>query len=213
METIAPFLAYAAALSIAAVIPGPGVAALVGQALGGGMRPAVFFLGGLVLGDLVYLTVAVAGLAALAQVFSGVMLVVKALGGAYLIYLAYLFWTSKGGLTQVQASAGRSDQRAFLSGFTVTLGNPKTIVFYLALLPTVMDLGGVGLGAWVGLVMVSVLVLIVVLVPYVLLATKARSLMTRPEALRLLNRVAAGIIGGAGALILGQAAVAALRRA
>ncbi len=213
MDSIAPFLAYAAALSIAAAIPGPGIAALVGQALGGGMRPSLFFLSGLALGDLVYLTVAVAGLAAAAQVFTGVLLVVKILGGAYLLYLGYLFWTSKGGLTKVQASAGRSGRRAFLAGFTVTLGNPKTIVFYLALLPTVLDLGGVGLGEWAGLSLVSLLVLFAVLLPYVLLATKARSLMTQPAALRRLNRAAAGIIGGAGALILGQATLAALRRA
>lgn len=213
MEMIAPFLAYAAALSIAAVIPGPGIAALVGQALGGNLRASLFFMSGIALGDLVYLTVAVAGLAAVAQVFAGVFLVVKLLGGAYLLYLGYLFWTSKGGLTQVEARAGRRGRRAFLAGFTVTLGNPKTIVFYLALLPTVLDLGGVGIGEWAGLSLVSLVVLYAVLLPYALLASKARSLMTRPAALRRLNRAAAGIIGGAGALILGQAALAVLRRA
>ena len=66
MDSFAPLVAYAAALAIAAVIPGPGVAALVGQALGRGLRPSLFFLGGIALGDVVWLTVAIAGLAALA---------------------------------------------------------------------------------------------------------------------------------------------------
>lgn len=70
MDSFAPLLAYTAALAIAAVIPGPGVAALVGQALGNGLRAALFFLGGIALGDVVWLSVAVAGLAALAQVFA-----------------------------------------------------------------------------------------------------------------------------------------------
>lgn len=213
MEIIAPFLAYAAALSIAAVIPGPGIAALVGQALGGNLRAALFFLSGIALGDVVYLTVAVAGLAAVVQIFAGAFLLIKILGGAYLLYIAYAFWTSKGGLARVQASGARTGGRAFLAGFAVTLGNPKTIVFYLALLPTVMDLSGVGIGEWAGLAVLTLLILYVVLVPYALLATRARSLMTRPAALRRLNRSAAAVIGGAGALILGQAALAALRRA
>ena len=51
MDSFAPLLTYAAALAVAAVIPGPGVAALVGQALGNGLRPALFFLIGITLGD------------------------------------------------------------------------------------------------------------------------------------------------------------------
>ena len=49
MDSFAPLLTYAAALAVAAVIPGPGVAALVGQALGNGLRPALFFLIGITL--------------------------------------------------------------------------------------------------------------------------------------------------------------------
>lgn len=209
---IAPYLAYAAALGIAAFIPGPGVAGLVGQSLGGGLRASLFFLAGLALGDLVYLTIAVAGLAALAEIFAEALLAVKILGGAYLIYLGYLFWTSRGGLAELRTTRARSGRRAFLAGFTVTLGNPKTIVFYLALLPTVLDLDTVGVPEWSVLVVLTVLVLIVVLSPYAFVAAKARALMTRPAALRRLNRLAGGIIGGAGALILGEAAVSALRR-
>ena len=209
---IAPYLAYAAALGLAAFIPGPGVAGLVGQSLGGGLRASLFFLAGLALGDLAYLTVAVAGLAALAEIFAEALLVVKILGGAYLIYLGVLFCRSKGGIADLRAAKARSGLRAFLAGFTVTLGNPKTIVFYLALLPSVLDLHGVGVSEWSVLSLLTVVVLFVVLSPYALVAAKARTLMTRPAALRRLNQVAGGIIGGAGAAILGEAAVSAIRR-
>lgn len=212
MDTLAPFLAYAAALSIAAIIPGPGIAGLVGQSLGSGLRASLFFLAGMALGDVVYLTVAVAGLAALAQVFAGAMLVVKLLGGAYLVYLGIRFWTSRAGLTNVHAIPKRTGIKAFLAGFAVTLGNPKTIVFYLALLPTVLDLDRVGPSEWVALSALTLMVLFCTLTPYALLAARARSVLIQRGTLVYLNRIAASIIGGAGALILGQAAVAALRR-
>ncbi|MBO0903224.1 LysE family translocator [Jiella sonneratiae] len=212
MHAITPYLAYAAALGIAAFIPGPGVAGLVGQSLGNGLRAALFFLAGIALGDLTYLTVAVAGLAALAEIFAEALIVVKILGGAYLVYLGVVFWRHRGGLADLRAAKTRSASRAFLAGYTITLGNPKTIVFYLALLPTVLDLHAVTLGQWMLLAPLTVLVLFAVLSPYAFVAARARSLMTRPAALRRLNRVAAGIIGGAGALILGEAAVAAARR-
>ncbi|MEM7446580.1 MAG: LysE family translocator [Pseudomonadota bacterium] len=213
MDTIAPLIAYALALSIAAIIPGPGIAALVGQALGGGLRASMFFLAGLTLGDLVYLSVAVAGLAALAQVFAGAFLVVKILGGLYLMYLAYKLWTGGSKLTRVGDAGNRTGLKAFLAGFAITLGNPKTIVFYLALLPTVLDLQAVGPTQWLLLSLLTIAVLFVTLTPYAVLAHRARQLMAHSDALGRLNRVAAGIIGSAGALILGQAASSAIRRA
>ena len=210
---LASLLAYSAALGLAAAIPGPGVAALVGQSMGGGLRAALFLLAGIALGDVVYLTVAVAGLSAIAQAFSGVFLAVKFLGGLYLLYLAAKLWTNRAGMAEVGTGRKRTDLGAFLSGFSVTMGNPKTIIFYLALLPTVLDLHSVGLGKWALLALVTVAVLFATLAPYAVLASRARSLMKQPAAVMRLNRFAAGIIGGTGALILGQAATTLVRRA
>ena len=211
-DMLASLLAYSAALGLAAAIPGPGVAALVGQSMGGGLRAALFMLAGIALGDVIYLTVAVAGLSAIAQTFSGVFLAVKLLGGLYLIYLAVRLWTSRAGMANVGAERKRTELGAFLSGFSVTMGNPKTIIFYLALLPTVLDLHSVGIGKWALLALVTVAVLFVTLTPYAVLASRARSMMKRPAAVVRLNRFAAGIIGGTGALILGQAAATLVRR-
>ena len=211
---ITPLFAYAAALGLAAFIPGPGVAGLVGQSLGNGLRAGLFFLAGIALGDLVYLTVAVAGLAALAGVFAEALLVVKILGGAYLVYLAIMFWKSEGGPVGVGPieEKEKSGARAFLAGFAVTLGNPKTIVFYLALLPSVLDLQAVDVSQWALLAVLTIVVLFTVLSPYAVLAARARGLMTQPRALKTLYRVASGFIGTAGIAILGEAAVSAWRR-
>lgn len=202
---IASLIAYAAALGLAAAIPGPGVAALVGQSMGRGLKAALFLLAGIALGDVVYLTVAIAGLAAIAQTFAGVLLIVKVLGGAYLLYLAVKLWKSTSGAAHIAASERRTNVGAFLTGFSVTMGNPKTIVFYLALLPTVLDLNGVDLTQWSLLVAVTICVLIATLAPYAVLSARARGVMTKTGALNHLNRIASGIIGATGMLILGQA--------
>ncbi len=211
--SLAPLLAYAAALAIAAGIPGPGVLALAGQAMGGGMRAALAFLAGIFLGDLFYLSVAVAGLAALAQLFSGVFLAVKVAGGFYLLYLACRFWTSEAGLARAQKARSRGALATFLSGFALTLGNPKTIIFYLAVLPGVVDLQHVAPGDWALLALVTGLVLFAVLTPYAVLADRAQGALIRSGAPAGLARVGAAFLGAAGAAILGQAALGLLRRA
>ncbi|MEN3792574.1 LysE family translocator [Fulvimarina sp. MAC3] len=212
MEFAAPLLTYAVALGIAAAIPGPGVAALLGQSLAGGLRASLFFLVGLALGDVVYLTFAVAGLAVIAQAFAGAFLVVKILGGAYLVYLAYKIWTSDAEAMSIGRKANSSGLAAALTGFTVTMGNPKTIIFYLALLPTVVDLKAIAPAQWSALCVVTVAVLAVTLIPYAILADRARSILGQSSSLRRLNRFAASFIGAAGVLILGQAASAMARR-
>jgi threonine/homoserine/homoserine lactone efflux protein len=196
--TLAGFIAYAGALALAAAIPGPGVTALVARALGSGFRSALFMSFGLVIGDLTYLTAAVLGLAFIAQTFGTVFLVIKWLGVAYLAYLAWAFWTS--GITAETVTAKKGTGGAFaslLAGLMVTLGNPKTMVFYLALTPTLVDLATLSAGDFGLLVLLTVIVLLVVLVPYLALAAKARWFLATPRALKALNRTAAAFMAGA----------------
>ena len=213
MDLAGPILAYAAALAIAAIIPGPGVAALVGQSLAGGMRASIFFLIGLALGDLTYLTFAVAGLAALAQTFAGAFVMLKIAGGAYLVYLACQIWTSDVAETKIIRSDDAAGFAATASGYAITMGNPKTIIFYLALLPTVVDLESIAVAQWGVLCLVTIAVLGATLMPYAILANRARAVIEHSSSLRRPNRWAAGFIGSAGILILGQAAGTMARRA
>ncbi|WP_269930815.1 LysE family translocator [Aminobacter sp. HY435] len=200
--TLTGFLAYSGALAIAAAIPGPGVTALVARALGSGFRSSLAMSLGLVVGDLTYLTAVVLGLAVVAQTFGMVFLAIKWVGVAYLGYLAWNFWTS--GITPetVEAKKGKGGLlSSFLAGLTVTLGNPKTMIFYLAITPTVVDLRTITLADYGILVAITIAVLLVVLVPYLVLASKARWFLKTPRALKLLNRTAAAFMVGAAAAI------------
>lgn len=209
----APLFAYCLALFVAAVIPGPGIAALVGQALGGGSRNSMFFILGIALGDLTWLTVAVVGLAAVAKTFAGAFLVIKILGAVYLLYLGWVFWTADVSETRIRTMKEGTALSSVFAAYMVTLGNPKSIIFYLALLPSVVDLDRVDLVQWLTLAVLTIVVLFAVLIPYAMLAAKARAVMSDTSALRKLNQVAAGVIGAAGALILAEATAAFFRRA
>ena len=200
--TLTGFLAYSAALGIAAAIPGPGVTALVARALGSGFRSSLAMSFGLMLGDLTYLTAVVLGLAFVAQTFGMVFLAIKWLGVAYLAFLGWRFWIS--GITPetVEAKKGKGGLvSSFLAGLTVTLGNPKTMIFYLALTPTLVDLHTLTVSDYGILVACTIVVLMIVLIPYLALAAKARWLLKTPRALRALNRTAATFMVSAAAAI------------
>lgn len=204
--TLAGFLAYALALGIAAAVPGPGVVALVARALGAGFRHGMAFAAGLVIGDLVYLSAAVFGLALVADMLGSLFVLVRYGGAAYLLWLAWRLWRSAGDGTQVSALTNERASRSFLAGLVVTLGNPKTIVFYLALVPTLVDLRHVTVSDYLVLALLTTAVLVMVMTPYAALAARARGFLRRPAMLARLNRSAALFLAGAAVWTLARRA-------
>jgi threonine/homoserine/homoserine lactone efflux protein len=199
---LAGLLVFATALFIAAAAPGPGIAAIVARVLGRGTQGAVAFSAGLAIGDVVWLTFAIVGLAALAQAFQGIFLVIKWAGAAYLLHIAYKLWTAPAVAREVRADATiERPAKLFLGGLAVTMGNPKVMVFYLALVPTILDLTRVTLLGYAELVAATLGVLAIVLGAYILLASRARRLFTNPRAIRILNRTTGVVMAGAAAAV------------
>jgi threonine/homoserine/homoserine lactone efflux protein len=201
---LAGLFVFAAALFVAAASPGPAITALVARVLVRGTSGALAFMLGLAIGDVAWLTAAVLGLAFIAKTFAIAFLIVKYLGAAYLLYLAWRMWTSSGESHPVPEPKAERPLRLFLAGLSLTLGNPKTMVFYLALLPNLIDLASITLLGYVELVLVTLVVCTIVDGGYVVLAARARRLFGSPRAMRFVNR-------GAGALMAGAAAAIATR--
>lgn len=198
----AALLIFAATLFVAAASPGPGIAAIVARVLGRGLNGAAAFTAGLALGDVVWLTIAVLGLAAIANTFHVVFVVIKYAGVVYLLYLAYRLWTQAVEARQVVAETSTDKPvRLFLAGLAVTMGNPKVMVFYLALLPSLIDLQAVTLLGWLELSLVTLSVLAVVFGSYVLLAARTRRLFTSPRAVRMINRGTGTVMASAAVAI------------
>jgi threonine/homoserine/homoserine lactone efflux protein len=199
---VTALLIFTGALLVAAASPGPGIVALVARVIGGGLAGVVPFVAGLILGDLIWLGAAVLGLAAVAHSFHGAFVVIKFAGAAYLLYLAYRMWTAPAeARTKVEtaAAAPRRDRGAslFLAGLSVSLGNPKVVGFYVALLPNLIDLSHVDLVGYAELAGLCVAVLTVVLGAYALTAARARTLFKSRRAVRLFNRTGGTLMAGA----------------
>jgi threonine/homoserine/homoserine lactone efflux protein len=191
-------IVFCTALFLAAASPGPGLAAIVARVLGRGPKGAVAFTVGIAIGDVVWLTLAICGLAMLAQTFHLLFQIVKWIGVAYLLFLAWKLWTAPVEARSISADTRRESQTGlFLAGLAVTMGNPKVMVFYLALLPTILDLASISLLGYVELVIATLAVLAVVFGIYVGLAARARLMFTSPTAMRIANRGSATAMTGA----------------
>lgn len=197
-------LTFCAVYALAVATPGPGVAAIIARALGHGLKGAPAFIAGFVVGDLCWFAIAATGLAALAKTAAMLFVAIKYLGAAYLLYLAWRLWTAPAARVEVEAGRAERPWRAFVGSLMLTLANPKAILFFLALLPTVIDLQTLDALRFVEISAAMAVVLPAVLGTYAVLASRARTLFTTPRAVRRLNR-------GSGVAMAGAAVVVATR--
>lgn len=135
-------LALFAAMAALACLPSTSTLVVVVKSTSLGFRHGALTAVGIVLGDLIYVLVAVFGLVLLvASLGAAVFVWVQYAGGLYLLWLSMLIWRSRKLSIQRPISARRSSLfSSFMTGLLITLGDQKAILFYLGFLPTFMDL-------------------------------------------------------------------------
>ena len=199
--TLASLAIFAGALLIAAGSPGPSIAALIARVLTRGARDVLPFLAAMWIGEMIWLSSAVLGLAAVAESFHYLFVAIKWIGVGYLLFLAWKMWRAPADTSGGTLPESGSARKLFFAGLTITLGNPKIMMFYVALLPTIIDINAVTLSGWAELVAVMFAVLVFVDLAWVLFAAKARLLLRSSRAVKIANRTSAGLMAGAAVAI------------
>lgn len=132
------WLGFVAASALLLLTPGPVVTLLVATGISLGRGAALAMIPGILLGDVVALTLSLLGVGSLLMVSAMLFTVVKWLGAAYLVWLGVRMWREAAHLRTVQV--GAVDPRAMRRhGFLINVLNPKSILFFLAFLPQFVD--------------------------------------------------------------------------
>jgi len=195
--TLSSLLLFVCVYAVAVATPGPGVAAVVGRVLGQGLRGVAPFIAGFVVGDLIWFAAAATGLAVLAHEFAALFTAVRYAGVVYLLWLAWRIWRAPTKAPQDAPGHCENGARLFLGALSLTLGNPKVMVFFLSIMPLVVDIHAMGGAVFAEIAATMACVLPPVLFAYALAANSARRLFRSPRAMKIVNRGAAGVMAGA----------------
>ncbi|MEV8441233.1 LysE family translocator [Actinosynnema sp. NPDC051121] len=141
MVTTDRLLAFAAMSFLLIVIPGPSVLFVVGRALAQGRRAALITVLGNTLGAYALVVAVAFGVGAIVERSAVVFTTLKLVGAAYLVYLGVKAVRQRGSLHGTFTAGGpaRGGLRTLWEGFAVGVANPKTIVFFAAVLPQFVD--------------------------------------------------------------------------
>ena len=200
--TIESSLSFLLAIFIFGITPGPGVFAILARAMVSGSSSCFFLALGMVASDIIYLILACYGLAALAENWSEAFMVVRIVGALYLVFLGIKMWRASRQRLSTEVEVREKTEMSFLQGFIISASNPKVILFYIAFLPTFMDLT-ILTGA--DIVLAAFLTLIGLMVGLMMIAygaSSARRYVRSARGQKLLNRTSGSVMIGAGAYLV-----------
>jgi len=199
-------IAFTGAALLMNISPGPSNLYVVARAIAQGTKAGVVAAMGLAVGSMVHVIATVLGLSVVFSHSPALYTVVKLAGAAYLIYLGISYWKSKSVGTDkvVKQVKAKPLSSVFRESIIVEVTNPKTALFFIALLPqfVVPESGPVSLQ----LLVLGVIVTVTALPCDVLVAissSKASNWLLKNErAQKIQERISGSILLGMGALIV-----------
>ena len=206
MPAVDAFVSFALASLVIILVPGPSVLFVVGRSLAHGRRDGVLSVIGNALGGLPIVVAVALGVGAVVAESAAAFTVVKVLGAAYLGYLGVrAIRSARVGAEVDPRAAGRplSARRTLVEGFTVGVTNPKTIVFFAAVLPQFVEVDrGAVPGQMLVLGLTFLLIAVVCDAGWALAAGTAREWFARSGRLVAMRRAGGAMLVGLGATLL-----------
>ncbi|MEO0540252.1 MAG: LysE family translocator [Cyanobacteria bacterium P01_A01_bin.105] len=177
-----------------AIVPGPSVIAVVARTLSAGLSHGLLMTVGLVAGDFVLILLATQGLAIATAQLTDLFSLVKYLGSAYLLWLSLQLFLNQPQTIQLEARPKTALLSDFFGGLSITLSDPKALLFYISFLPAYLDLSHLSWRDMAGLMGAATLAVGGSKVAYVYAAHRVRHFFTHMRLRQWLNRLAGGVM-------------------
>jgi threonine/homoserine/homoserine lactone efflux protein len=195
LETTAGFFTVAVLLGFT---PGPDNLFVLMQSVSRGRRAGLLVLLGLCAGLCVHTAAVALGLAAVFAASPAAFVVLKVVGAAYLLYLAWQAFRAPASAPGGGDAAPTSARALFGRGIVMNLTNPKVLLFFLAFLPQFVDADAGAVApqvVWLGLWFIAATLLAFGTIAWLAGAIGER-LRRSPRWQRWLNRIAATVFAG-----------------
>lgn len=191
--TFSSAIALFAALIVLAALPSLSVLTVTTRAATAGLTHGIFTTLGIVIGDIVFILIALLGLSLLTTTESIVAIAMQILGGLYLIFLAVNLCHSNRSSAVETEPQNYSHWASLMTGLLITLGDQKAIFFYLGFFPAFLNLSQITIPDVAIVIIIAIFAVGGVKLLYAFLADRARFLFTRSRQRRL-NGLAAGMM-------------------
>jgi len=191
---------------ILAAIPSASVALVVTRSATLGIKNGISVACGIVLGDLIFVALAILGMSVLAETMGSFFVILRYIGGGYLIWLGFNLIRSKKEINLIRQNESKwSLFASFTAGLLLTLGDIKAILFYASLFPAFVDMSSLDRSDIAGIIAVTILAVGSVKLSYVYAAQRIAQRIQNRKAQKLTQSAAGYCMIGAGTYIITKA--------
>jgi threonine/homoserine/homoserine lactone efflux protein len=191
-------------MAVLALVPGVSVLTVSARAAAFGFAHGVATTLGIVVGDIIFIAIAIFGLSVLTDTMGYLFVLVKYLGAAYLIVLGILLWRSVPKVVEIELKPEASLLSSFAASLLITLGDQKAILFYLGFFPAFADLPTFSYADAGIVILMAALAIGIAKLGYALVAVKAGRFINSRLA-RALNITAGSIMVAVGIFLMAKA--------
>ncbi len=185
-----------------AIIPSISVLAVTARAAAFGFTHGMFTALGIVVADIIFILIAVYGLVLLAGLMGEQFAWIKTIGGFYLIWLGISLWRADAKTRKTEEIKQSSWGSSFLTGFLITLGDQKAILFYLGFFPAFIDLSRMTPADTLTIIVIAIVGVGGAKLVYAYLADRASLTFKDKRAVRAINILAACVMIAVGLTLL-----------
>ncbi|MGK7896233.1 MAG: LysE family translocator [Xenococcus sp. (in: cyanobacteria)] len=200
--TLSNIAALFGTMMVLAMIPSPSVFAVVARSMASGFIHGFITVIGIVVGDFIFIILAIYGLSTIAETMGNLFVLVKYLGSVYLIWLGINLWRSKSQILEIEEIKESFWLSNFLTGLFITLADHKAIFFYMSFFPAFLDLSKVSLFDIGIILMIAAIAISVSKLGYAYMADRARFLFKSYRAKKGINVIAGTVMIATGIFIL-----------
>jgi threonine/homoserine/homoserine lactone efflux protein len=196
---IETWLTFITVVFVFAIIPGPTVILVMGQAISYGRKSVTPLVAGVLCGDFVAMSLSLAGLGAILATSSTLYTILKWFGVVYLIYLGIKTWREEPKSESLQfKDSDKSNLEMFRSSFLVTALNPKDIIFFVAFLPQFVSPTSDAMPQFIILMITFLSVISITITSFAIFAGRLRNRIQSYRAKKLFNKAGSCSLIGAG---------------
>lgn len=188
-----------------AALPSTSVALVITRSVTHGILNGIAVACGIVIGDLLFVALALVGMIALAETMGAFFAILKYVGGAYLVWLGFSLLRSKVSLNDLAVDSSSSSLAASVSaGLILTLGDLKAILFYASLFPSLFNVSALSITEASIIVGVTIFAVGGVKVTYAFSARGIVKRLSLISAARHVRTLAGGMLIGTGTFIIAK---------
>ena len=191
--TLGTITALLGTMIVLALIPSVSVLAVVSRSAVYGFAHGVATAVGILLGDIIFILIAIYGLTILADLIGSRFIFFKYLGGMYLIWLGVQLWRVKPIIAKTADNNDASLHASLLMGLLITLADQKAILFYLGLFPAYLDLSKITF-VETGIIIAIATIAIGSKLIYAFMADRASLILNNHRSIQGLNMVAGSVM-------------------